>query len=139
MEWNKYYKNQAIHGYGVSPSFIKAPVFYKGHGSGAFGNILKTVMKIGKPLLKKGAKYVAKKGIDSLADFARELVDEKPVSQAFKNSMIRQFDHSKADIAHAIKKKLQYRKKTPSVKLKRKTVKFSTKKKTQKRKKGLYL
>ena len=129
MEWSKYYKNQAIHGYGVSPSFIKAPVFYKGHGSGAFGNILKSVMKIGKPLLKKGAKYVAKKGIDSLANFGRELVDEKPISQAFKNTMVRQFDHSKTDIANAIKKKLQYRKKKPLVKIKRKNVKFPIKRK----------
>ena len=111
MEWGKYYKNQAIHGYGISPTFVKAPIFYKGHGSGAFGNILKSVMRVGKPLLKKGAKYIAKKGIDSLADFGHELLNEKPASQAFKNSMVRQFDHTKADVAHALKKNYSIEKK----------------------------
>ena len=114
-DWNKYYSNQAIHGYGAQPTFVKGNVFFKGHG--VFSNILGSVLKAATPMLKKTGKYAARQGLNSLANFSNEMLEGNSAKDAMRNTASRVLDHTKDDLSHILKNKLRYnsrkRKKKP--------------------------
>ena len=123
-DWNNYYGNQAQRGYGIEPTFVTSPTWFRGHGS--FSNIIGSIMKAGRPFLKKGGKYLARQGIDTLANFGSDLLDGTSAKDALKNSTVRAADHLKDDTAHFLKNKLQY---TSRNKRKKKAIKPRSKRK----------
>ena len=101
-----YYRNQALHGAGATPTFHRNPFFFKGHGT--FSNFMTSILNNSKPLLKTAGKYMAKKGVKALGGVASDLMDGVNVKSALKRNASRAFESAKDDAGTFLRKKMQY-------------------------------
>lgn len=100
--FDRYYRDQAIYGYGVSPTFYRAPIFQRGSGHGAFSSILKSAMQLVKP----AAKFLGKKAVQATADTANKLIDGKSFKQSLREVGGEQYDRVKRNISKSIRGQL---------------------------------
>ncbi|NQY53280.1 MAG: hypothetical protein HRT42_06860 [Campylobacteraceae bacterium] len=95
---DSYYQNQVISGSGGS-NFYKGQIFSTGHG---LNSILSSVFKFAKPLLKKTGRYVAQKGVQSLAGLAEDIIKGDSPKQALKRRSGLVFESLKKDFRNKI-------------------------------------
>ena len=91
--FEKYYADQALYGFGVSPTFYRSSIFQRGSGvnHGAFSSILKSALRLAKP----AAKFIGKKAIRAAGDTASKMIDGKSFGQSLSEVGADQYDRVK--------------------------------------------
>lgn len=102
--FNRYYSDQALYGYGISPTFYRSPIFQSGSAvnHGTFSSILKSALKFAKP----AAKFLAKKGIRATADTANKMLDGKSLKQSLSEVGGETYNRTKRNISKSIRQQL---------------------------------
>lgn len=137
--FDRYYRDQANYGYGVSPTFYRAPIFQRGSGinHGAFSSILKSAMKVMKP----AAKFLGRKAVQATADTANKLLDGKSFRQSIAEVGDENLDRVKRKISKSIRTQLHRSSKTrkrraPAA---RRRIQKKSKKRPKKKTRKLYI
>lgn len=102
--FEKYYADQALYGFGVSPTFYRSSIFQRGSGvnHGAFSSILKSALRLAKP----AAKFIGKKAIRAAGDTASKMIDGKSFGQSLSEVGADQYDRVKKNISKSIRRQL---------------------------------
>ena len=132
----KYYQNQIQTGHG-SIDYYAGSTLQRGEG---FGDIIKSVIKIGKPLLKsafraskpflkKGAKRLGSAALNTTSSVLSDVLEGKNLKKSIKKSSGREFERLKNDSINTIQNVLR----PPLRPFKKQNKKIKTKKQVKRR------